>query len=162
MPNNPCREATAADLEAILPLVAEFCGHFEYRFSAAGARASLGTLLSDPKLGRLFAIETSGTVIGYMVLAFSFSLEFGGRTAFIDEFFVGPGGRGRGLGGQALDFVSEYCRGLGINAILLEAEENNPRASALYERSGYESFGRRLLTKVLNTRAGYKASLRSE
>ena len=48
-----------------------------------------------------------------------------------------------------------------INAILLEAEDTNPRASALYKKAGYECFGRRLLTKSLNPEAGYGvASLR--
>ncbi len=159
---SPCREASSADVDLIVPLVADFCRHFDYRFSESRTRAALLALLADPKLGRLFVVEQAGAVIGYLVLAFSFSLEYGGRTAFIDEFFIGPAGRGRGLGRQALDFAAEVCRAQEINAILLEAEESNPRAAALYEKAGYEYLGRRLLTKRLHPEAGYQASLRSE
>ncbi len=162
MTASPCREASSADMEAVVPLVAEFCRHFDYGFSEPRARASLEMMLADPKLGRLFVVENNRRVIGYLVVAFSFSLEYGGRTAFIDEFFIGPAGRGLGFGRRALDFVTEFCRSQKINAILLEAEESNPRATALYAKAGYEFLDRRLLTKRLSPEAGYKAPSRAE
>ena len=44
-------------------------------------------MLGDPRLGRLFAIDDDGSVVGYLVLTFGFSLEFGGRNAVVDELF---------------------------------------------------------------------------
>ena len=44
----------------------------------------------------------------------------------------------------------------------LEAEESNPRATALYAKAGYEFLDRRLLTKRLHPGAGYKAPPRAE
>jgi GNAT superfamily N-acetyltransferase len=149
-----------ADGETLVSLVREFCAHFGYQFSEQRTRAAMQTLLADRSLGRVFWVEDDGAVLGYVVLAFSFSLEFGGRTAFIDEFFIRAAGRGRGLGRRVLDFVTNECRAAGVNAILLEAEETNPRASVLYEKAGYECFGRRLLTKILNPEAGYGVASR--
>jgi ribosomal protein S18 acetylase RimI-like enzyme len=157
----PGREATIADVETLVSLVREFCAHFDYQFSESRTRAALYELLTDRLLGRVFLVEHDDAALGYIALTFSFSLEFGGRTAFIDEFFIQAAGRGRGLGQRVLDFVAERSRAAGINAILLEAEDTNPRASALYKKAGYECFGRRLLTKSLNPEAGYGvASLR--
>ncbi len=159
---SPCRQATIADFSELVSFVRSFCAHFDYRFSESGTPAALRTLLGDPSLGEVFLVEHNGSAVGYAVLVYSFSLEFGGRTAFIDEFFIDATGRGHGLGGHVLEFLASHCRGLGINAILLEAEETNPRATALYEKAGFQFFHRRLLTKILNPNAGYKASRRSE
>jgi ribosomal protein S18 acetylase RimI-like enzyme len=57
--------------------------------------------------------------------------------------------------------VAETCRATGVNAILLETEATNPRATALYERAGYQSLNRRLWTKILNPGMGYKPSVAS-
>ena len=151
-----CREASVADVERLMPLLGAFCEHFKYRFSSPQKRADVLGLLAQPQLGRIFLVLDSSEVVGYVLLAFSFSLEFGGRTAFIDEFFIGVTGRGRGLGNKVLAFIERFCRDGGVNAVLLEAEETNPRAVALYERAGYAFLGRRLMTCVLDSERGYK------
>ena len=45
-------------------------------------------LLRDPLLGRVWFIAVDGQTVGYIVMAFDFSLEYRGRGAWIDEFFV--------------------------------------------------------------------------
>jgi GNAT superfamily N-acetyltransferase len=39
--------------------------------------------------------------LGYIVLAFGFSFETGGRNAFIDELYVAPEHRGKGIARRA-------------------------------------------------------------
>lgn len=151
-----CREASVDDVGRLLPLLRAFCEHFNYRFSEPQKRADVLGLLAQPQLGRLFLVVDRSEVVGYVLLAFSFSLEYGGRTAFIDEFFIGAAGRGRGLGKKVLAFIEDVGRDLAIKALLLEAEETNPRAAALYEKAGYAFHGRRLMTRVLDSTRGYK------
>ena len=88
-----------------------------------------------------------------MVVVFSFSIESNGRTASIDEFFVEPDSRNRGIGAATLRHVEEFCRPLGVTALHLEVEDENTQANALYVREGFLDLGRRLLKKRLSVRA---------
>ena len=84
-----------------------------------------------------------------MILTLGYSFEFRGRDAFIDELYIEPEFRRRGLGRRALEFVEEKARALGVNALHLEVDRGNDPAMELYRRTGYENHGRRLLTKWL-------------
>lgn len=147
---NVLRVASPADLELLFPLVRAFCAHFGYPFSGPVKRAALAQALADPSIGRLWLIHSpEGALAGYLFLSFYFSLEFGGQTAFVDELFIAPGFRGAGLGESALRGALEAARGLGLFAVQLEVEKDNPRAAALYLRLGFADFDRTLLTRRL-------------
>src|SRR4051812_18287649 len=51
-------------------------------------QAAMERLIDDHSAGRIFVIRAGGQNVGYAILVFSFSVEFGGRTAFIDELFI--------------------------------------------------------------------------
>jgi GNAT superfamily N-acetyltransferase len=51
------------------------------------------------------------------VLTLGYSLELLGRDAFIDEFYFRETYRGRGWGRQAIAFVEDAARSLGVNSI---------------------------------------------
>lgn len=87
-----------------------------------------------------------------MVLAFSFSFEFGGRDAFIDELYVEPEYRRRGLGARALQFVEEACLTLGVSAVHLEVTRKNDAALKLYRNAGFRDHDRYLMTKWIPKR----------
>jgi diamine N-acetyltransferase len=87
--------------------------------------------------------------VGYLVAVWGYSLEWHGRDAFVDELFVEPGRRGRGIGSRALELAQEECRRAGIRALHLEVERPNTRAQELYRRMGFRDHDRYLMTKVL-------------
>jgi GNAT superfamily N-acetyltransferase len=87
-------------------------------------------LLRDPSLGRVWMIASGAEKIGYIVMAFDYSLEY----------------RGQGIGAQALTFFAEQARQLGVKAIHLEVNHGNP-AIELYRRMGFEDHQRYLMTK---------------
>ncbi len=148
-PEIELRVVEPGDLDRLLPLVEAFYNHFGYSFEARRKRALLQGLLDDPALGRLWWVEQEGGAIGYLLLAFSFSLEMEGRIAFVDELFIAPEGRSQGAGARALALAEAACHALGIAVLRLEVEADNPRAAALYQRQGYGDLGRRLLSKPL-------------
>jgi GNAT superfamily N-acetyltransferase len=113
------------------------------------ARGALLQLLAGPSHGGLWFIETGGVFIGYFVLTLGFSLEFAGRFALLDEFYVERAHRGHGIGTQALDFIQLTAESLGVAAIRLEVDRANPRARAFYQRAGFEPHDRDLMTKSL-------------
>ena len=99
-------------------------------------------LLADPTRGRILVAREEGEAVGVAWVSFTWSLEHGGRTAWLEELYVVPARRGRGLGTTLVEAVAELARGAGCAAIDLEVEESHARAARLYERTGFsESHG---------------------
>ncbi len=85
-----------------------------------GARRATLALLETPVFGNIWLLKLAEEAVGYMVLTFGFSLEFGGRDALLDELFIAEHHRGSGLGKQALLFAFDHCKKAGIRALHLE------------------------------------------
>ena len=145
---------TAGGMKRLMPFVRAFYEHFDYPYEEREKVPVLQEMLRDRSLGRLWLIEHEGRDVGYVLLAFSFSLEFNGRIAFIDELFITPSCRQKGVGAGVLRKVEDACLRLGIHVLRLESEAHNERATALYARVGYVDHGRRLLSKRLHRHGG--------
>lgn len=143
------RPATQTDFPALVELQRDFYQHEHYPFDADAALGSMRQLATDASLGCLLVIEDGGAIAGYLAIVFGFSLEFRGRDAFVDELYVAPGARGRGLGSAALRAAEEACVAAGVMTLHLEVERTNLRAKALYVRHGYSEHERHLMTKRL-------------
>jgi GNAT superfamily N-acetyltransferase len=139
------RRAVAADVPSLLELQQRFYKQEGYPYDRASMERGMRALIANESFGRLFAIGEPP--VGYLVVTFGFSLEFGGRDAFVDELYVADDSRGQGFGTLALQVAEEACRDAGIGALHLEVEHANQRARALYERSGYKAHERHLMTK---------------
>jgi len=63
-------------------------------------------------------------------------MEHGGLDAFIDDLFVRPAHRRRGLGRAGLEALFSECRRRGILAVHVEVGDKNAPA-----RARYDSFG---------------------
>ena len=118
------------------------------RFDEHLARNTMDELLRNPSLGRVWTIADDSQTIGYIVMAFDYSLEYRGKGAWVDEFFIRRTHRGRGIGAQALEFFTEQARQLGITVVHLEVNHGNP-AIELYRRMGFEEHQRYLMTKCI-------------
>ncbi len=131
-------QAGLGDAGTIDPMVKSF--HIEEGaiVSDRVRRNTVETLLANPAFGRIFLVELAdGARAGYAALAFGFSLEFGGRDAFLDELYILPAYRGRGLGGATLAAVNNWVEAEGICALHLEVEKANKTAKQLYLKSGF-------------------------
>lgn len=146
------RKAELDDLAAVWRLVQQFYAEESYaQIDRERAQGALRTLLGDDRLGSVWLVEEGAEAQGYALLCHGFSLEYGGRDAFLDEFFVCQALRGRGLGTKLLDAAEAGARQAGVGAVHLEVEGANPRAASLYARRGFAGNQRRLLTKVLGS-----------
>ena len=99
---------------------------------------TLRALRAAPHRGRAVACELAGAVVGYALLIGYWSNELGGEVTVIDELYVAPGGRGRGLGTSLIAEVSggRHCPAPPV-ALMLEVTPDNARAQALYARLGF-------------------------
>jgi ribosomal protein S18 acetylase RimI-like enzyme len=72
-----------------------------------------------------------------------------GGDAFVDDLFIRPPFRGRGLGKLALAEVRAACEQRGVRALHLEVGRDNGAAHSLYRRAGFGDTDRQLLTLKL-------------
>lgn len=139
------------DVETLLLLIQEL---YEVDgcvlFNAVVARGALMQLLSDRSMGRVWLIQDQSQAIGYIILTFGYSLEYGGRDAFIDELYINPAYQGQGIGKQTIQFLEEVCISLNVQALHLEVERENISAQGFYHRVGFKDHDRYLMTKLLN------------
>jgi ribosomal protein S18 acetylase RimI-like enzyme len=141
------RAAVAGDLDRLAPLMRAFYAHEGIPFDEPAARAAMGALLRDPALGRVWLVREGARVGGYVALTLGWSLEYGGRDAFLDEIFLDEALRGRGVGERAIALVVDACRELGVRALHLEVERANSRAQSLYRKQGFADHDRYLMTR---------------
>ena len=145
----PIRTATYADIAILVDLMARFYHESAFSLRTDAATGAFEQLLADPALGRIWICEQDNQAVGYIVLTLGFSMEYGGRDAFVDDLFVRPAFRGRGLGKELLNTVVRECARLQVRALHLEVGRANHRARALYRSRGFRDYDRQLLTMKL-------------
>ncbi|NOS93266.1 MAG: GNAT family N-acetyltransferase [Cyclobacteriaceae bacterium] len=141
--------ATTEAIPTLLEMMEEFYAIDHYPFHKEKNKNNLNIFLSNPELGRLWLVKMDHEIAGYVCLAYCFSFEYGGRDAFIDEFFLRPPFRNKGIGQQTMDFLETQSSQLGVNAIHLEVEKHNEAGKKLYLKKGFTDTGRHLLNKVV-------------
>jgi len=131
------REATDSDLPILLPLLREYYAFDGHTFDDQQTPAALAALLRDPSLGRVWLIADGPTPVGYIALCFGYSLEWLGRDAFVDEFYLREDYRHRGWGRKTIAFVENAARSLHIRALHLEVARRNAPALQIYRKLGF-------------------------
>ena len=140
------RFARAEDIPALLPLMRDFYEYERLPFDAHRIERLLHELITNEQFGHAILFDKANQLAGYMILTFGYSLEFGGRDALIDEFYVVPDARGGGVGAQAIAYAVELCRARGLTDIHLEADHFNARVHEFYKRLGFRDHPRHLMT----------------
>ena len=116
--------------------------------STSSQPAALRAIVANDSLVRAWLAEIEGRIVGYVVIALSFSIESGGRDGIIDEIFVVADARNRGLGHRILEMIEDEARSLGLMRLYLEVGHRN-RAIGLYRRAGYLARPHYLMSKPL-------------
>ena len=82
-----------------------------------------------------YVFEGDGQILGYAMLAKSFSTEFGKPCIWIEDIYIKAEYRGLGIGGRFFAYVEEKYK----DAIFrLEVEAENEAALGLYKKCGYD------------------------
>lgn len=137
VPTDVLLQATPADLPALLPYLRAYAQFDGLAFDEERSRRIVGALLRDPRLGRVAFIVDAARRCGYVALCYGYSIELGGRDAFVDELYIEPDSRNRGLGSLALKHACGLARADGIVALHLEVRRDNEQAQRYYARHGF-------------------------
>lgn len=145
------KPADNLDTEILIQFIQEFCEYDGHPFDEATVCTALEKILNDNSLGRVWLIQQDNQAIGYIVLTFGYSLEYRGRDAFIDEFYIRETYRGQGVGVKTVQFIESVCPSLEIKALHLEVERENTIAQSFYRKVGFTDQNRYLMTKWIET-----------
>jgi len=145
------RSAARGDVPQLLALVRRYWDHEHIDgFEALRVELLLQQLLSEPHLGAAWVAEAEGRLTGYLIAVTVLSLEHGGVMAEIDEFFVLPEARARGVGTQLLAAAEAALAARGCVRLQLQLAVGNTAARDFYQHRGYRAReGYRLLDKAL-------------
>lgn len=122
------------DLDRLLPLVTAFHDEVGITQTDATRRAALLPMLEGSPHGVAYLIGPGRAPIGYIVISFGWSVEFGGLDGYVDEFYIRPGVRGRGIGTEVMISLPKALAGAGLKALHLEVRRDNQKARKLYEK----------------------------
>ena len=148
MTNDPhLRRAVESDGELLLDFMQSYYAFDGHGFDREKARVALTALLRDPNLGAAWLIVDGSTAVGYVVLCFGYSLEWLGRDAFVDEFYLREQYRGRGWGTKVMGLLEDAARERGVRALHLEVIESNDVALHLYQKLGFREHKSIFLSK---------------
>ncbi len=143
------KKAEISDIKIILVMMSEFYTHEKLDYNQSVLQSALEGLINNGSAGEVRVINYGSNIAGYFVLTFTYSLEYGGKNALLDELYVRENFRGKGIGRQVLSFIEEFCREKSIHAIHLQVKKFNPLAKRLYTAVGFEEVDRVFMTKVL-------------
>lgn len=143
------KAAALDDAATFLALMREYYAYDAHEFLEEKARQALEPLLANAVYGLAWLILDAKLVIGYAVITFGYSLEFGGRDAFLDELYLREDYRGQGIGTRIIQHALDVCQTHGVKALHLEVMAQNTRAQELYRRLGFELRDSRLMSKII-------------
>jgi ribosomal protein S18 acetylase RimI-like enzyme len=101
--------------------------------------------LANPSRGRIVLFQEGNALRGYSLLVPYWSNEFGGPVVVVDELFVTPQARNRGIARSFFRFLGEE-RPFEAVALALEVNPGNTGALRLYQSLGFACRHNSLLT----------------
>lgn len=131
------RQAVLADLDTLVPLFDAYRQFYDRASDLAGARAFLRARFEHGESTLLLAHEGS-TALGFTQLYPSFSSTAMARIYVLNDLFVDPSGRRRGVGAALLEAAAAYAHALGAVRLALSTATSNAQAQALYESKGWK------------------------
>ena len=137
------RAATVADRAALVRLLDAQRVLHRMAGDADGVARAVELALA-PGAGAWLAVATvGGLVVGALLANPLVSIEYGGGALWIEELYVEPAHRRRGVARALVAYVAEQARQNGLGAIELEVEPSLAEALALWRSLGFRPIDRR-------------------
>jgi len=134
-----------ADIEIITQMMQDFYAIDNYPMDVEVAKNLFQEFISNEHLGKSWLIYSENEIVGYIILTFVFSFEYGGKIAFVDELFIKETARGKGIGKEAIQFIQREVPKLSLKLLYLEVEPHNENAQKLYLAHDFVIHNRKLM-----------------
>jgi ribosomal protein S18 acetylase RimI-like enzyme len=133
------------DISTITHMMQDFYAIDNYPIDIEESKKLFQEFITNENLGKSWLIFSENEIVGYIILTFIFSFEYGGKIAFVDELFIKETARGKGIGKEAIQFIQREVPKLSLKLLYLEVEPNNENAQKLYLAHDFELHNRKLM-----------------
>jgi GNAT superfamily N-acetyltransferase len=134
--------ATASDCYECAQLLTDQLGEHGIGASRERLARLLEDVAADMTRGFLLLARDSGRIVGIAYVATILSAEHCGPVAWLEELYVTPDCRHRGIGTALVTSVLEHAQKAGIVAVDLEIDAGHNRVVSLYQRLGFRRLER--------------------
>lgn len=134
--------ATPADADAVVDLLGQQFAEHRIPCQPGPLGSAVAPMLEPGGPGFALLAREGGCRVGLAAVAFAWTLEHGGRSAWLDELYVIPDRRGAGIGTALLGAALAEARREGCLAVDLEVDGDHRRAEGLYRRHGFRRLDR--------------------
>jgi len=142
--------ATPDDADKLLPLITAFHAEYGIQMTQEARSAALMPLLEGSPLGAVWLFGPARAPTGYTIITFGWSMEMGGMDAFVDELFIRPAVRKRGIASEVLHTIAASLSDVGVKALHLEVDNTDTATQRLYTRAHFKLRDRySLMTRIL-------------
>lgn len=138
------------DIETAVLMMREFYAIDGYPIDVEKSKKLFRQFIGAENLGRSWLILSDAEIVGYIILTFVFSFEYGGNLAFVDELYLSESARGKGIGKSSITFVQEEAQKIGLKMLYLEVEQHNSAAQKLYLSAGFTPHNRKFMQYKIN------------
>jgi GNAT superfamily N-acetyltransferase len=140
----------AEKLDAVVALFEAQLREHEITTSRDDLRMVIWTVIADQRHGFMFeASALDGRPIAVAYASSLLSLEHGGVSGWLEELYVLPRWRNRGIGSRLVAEVIVHARELGWRALDLEVEASHQRVISLYVRHEFRPHSRSRFYRML-------------
>jgi aminoglycoside 6'-N-acetyltransferase I len=144
------REAGASDVPAVLDLAVAFYAEDGFLTPRSRLESHL-THLAGSDAARVAVVDDDGTIVAFGITTTSFGLE-NGLIAELEDLYVVPWARRRGLAGELIEDSARWARRIGAAQLEVVIAPNGMDVSHLFRfhaAHGFLDEGRRLLAMPL-------------
>lgn len=132
------RKATTGDIEPLAGLFDQYRVFYRKEPDPEGCRKFLADRLNNSE-SEIFLAETpEGEAVGFVQLYPLFSSTRMKRLWLLNDLYVQPQYRGKGISKMLIGRSKEFCRETGGCGLSLETEKTNDIGNNLYPATGFE------------------------
>jgi GNAT superfamily N-acetyltransferase len=128
--------ANEAQVQRLLPLMRGYCDFYHVAPLDASLLFMSRALMADPMHEGVQLLATDdGDDVGFATLFWSWETT-SGRVGVMNDLYVVPGARGRGVGSALIKACLERCRAHGAVRMIWQTAVDNRAAQAVYDHIG--------------------------
>lgn len=143
------REAAAGDVgrvsDAVEELLLELGGR---RPARAEVESEVRAIVADPAAGLLLIAEEDGDFLGVLGASWSRAIHVPGRYVLIQDLWVAPDWRSRGIGAELIEAIAARARAQGVPRLEVGLPREDFAAieatESFYRDNGFEHLGPRM------------------
>ncbi|MCO4841451.1 MAG: GNAT family N-acetyltransferase [Yoonia sp.] len=139
-----------ADDERLLSLMGRYHEELGLDYDDVHRAKVAAPLLEGSPLGAVWLIGPQRAPLGYVLVTFGWSVRLGGMIGWVEEVFIRPSVRSRGIGTEVLHAVAVSLGQAGIRALQVRVDDD-ARLASFCKRVGFnQSADQRIMTDVLS------------